>query len=308
MKQFRLLVVCDEKPENKFNNRAPLLHMQNSFYRQQGHTHALSAQDHEQSCTMANLTSYVPPAPIAPIAPDFAFCHPSYGVGMTSSIAMHAGGILPQGASPKLYTINDPEEPSGFYDLPYYTSFSGVAISVEIAGPVDIGEVQLIPNEIRGMAGYLANRCIGSRGTGGFITKGIQGLVDYVTNPVTDLDAAEYPDNTAVVTVMMSTPRAATFTGDYDPQMAIFLQQIEIAALGRVEPRFHAEIADRIIRYGVQAQRMRRLGHTAWWADPDDEDGVNRNGTGTIILRLANATALNTAKTSGGEENTEAVV
>ncbi len=245
---------------------------------------------------MANLSSYVPPDPIPPTAPDFAFCSAGYGHGMTRSAALWAGGILPYGTTPRVYTVNDPSTPSGLFDIPYYTSFSGVAISVEVAGPVDIDQIELIPNEIRGMAGWLANRCTGSRGVGGFVTRGIQGIVDYVTDPTTNLDAPEYPDNTAFVTVTLSSPpQAASFPGDYDPEMAYFLRQAEIDAFSRTEPSFHAEIAGRILKYALQGQQMRRLGHIAWWADPEDEPGLNGNGTETITLQLSNSTTMNTA-------------
>lgn len=246
---------------------------------------------------MANLTAYVPPVPVPPIAPDFAYCNTGYGVGLSGSVAMYAGGILPQGALPHLYTVNDPAELSGFFHLPYETSFSGVAVSVEVASPVDIDQISLVPNDIRGMAGWLARYCIGTRGTGGFMTRGIQDLVKYVTDPTSNLDAPQYPDDTAFITVTLSTPaHAHSFPGDYDPQMAIFLRQAEIAALNRVEPSAHEEIADRIFRYAKQAGLMRRVGHVAWWADPEDKEGDT--GAGPKILYPVNETDLSAATIS----------
>lgn len=230
-----------------------------------------------------------------PVAPDFAFCHPAYGADISRTAAIYAGGILPRGSTPKRYTLNDPAEPSGPYDLPYYTSFSDVAISVEVASPVDIEDIVLLPDDIRGMAAWLADRCIGGRGTGGFITKGIEELVKYVTDPTSDLDAPEYPDETAFITVTLSTPpHAATFPSDYVPQMATFLTQMEIAALSTVEMQLHAEIAERAFKYAIQAQRMRRLGHTPWW-DVPEEDAIDTNSTETMALRPANMTAHDTA-------------
>ncbi|KAK4696686.1 hypothetical protein P7C71_g1274, partial [Lecanoromycetidae sp. Uapishka_2] len=235
---------------------------------------------------MANLTAYVPPHPIPPRAPDFAFCNVGYGVLNDYRLAQQVGGILPPGALPRLYTVNDPAEPYGFYDLPYETSYSGVAVTVEVASPVDIDEIRLVPNDIRGMAGWLARQCVDSRGTGGFMTKGIQGLVNYVTDPKSNLDAPEYPDNTAFITVTLSTPaHAHSFPGDYDPQMAEFLQQVEIAALSTVEWPGHNVIAERILRYDMQADRMQRFSHYAWWSDPEDEGGGN-NVSSKILLPL----------------------
>ena len=233
---------------------------------------------------MVNLTSWSPPAAIPPAAPDFAFCHQSYGMRMNHQTALFIGGLLPRGNTPRLYTVNDPDSPVGSFDIPYYNTYSDVAVSIEVAGPVDIDQMNIVPDALRGMAGYLADNCIGSRRTGGFITLGIQELVNFVTNPASDLDAPDYPDNTVFLTVTLSRPaRVALLPGDYDPQMALFLKQAEGVALDQVDPPSQLVIADRIVRYTVQLQRMRRLGQVAWWAD--DYLERNSNNTDTLVLQ-----------------------
>ena len=52
--------------------------------------------------------------------------------------------------------------------------------------------------------------------------------------------------------------------GDRDSTIARTLQQAETKALNMASPPLHAEMADRIVRYAAQAQRMRRGGSIAW--------------------------------------------
>lgn len=164
--------------------------------------------------------------------------------------------------------------------MPLKASFAGVTITVEVGGPVEIESMILIPNDLRGMVAYLATFCAGRYGTGGFVTRRLQGLMDYVTDPQSDLDAARYPESTAFITVTMSSPDkqiSAGSAGDYDPQMALFLQDIEMRTLDKVPPIHQSEIAIRSFRYSIQAKRMQRLGKLAWWDHPLGQmDGVNR--------------------------------
>ncbi len=69
------------------------------------------------------------------------------------------------------------------------------------------------------------------------MTKGIPGLVDYVTDPTSDLYAHPYPSTTAFITVLVGKPDTAfSCPGDYDPDLAYFLQQTELAAWTRWSP------------------------------------------------------------------------
>lgn len=220
-------------------------------------------------CTMlglSNLTSAIEPVPVEPILPNFALCHPAYGDTLKGPFGLTTASILPQGTTPTLYTIyQDKQGQASKYTLPFKVSYADVRIDVQVAGPVDATSMLLIPNEIRGMAAYLASVCGGGSGTGGFITSGIHGLVDFVTNPWSDLDAPRYPNSTAFLTVTMTSPQIYTQAGDYDPEMALFLARAERNALDGIQPPLDVRILDRGRRFAVQATHMKRLGDVAWW-------------------------------------------
>jgi hypothetical protein len=245
--------------------------------------------------TLSNVTSYVPPVPIEPSLPNFAFCHAAYGAGLKREDGLHTGGILPHGTNAVTYTVTQKLEDRGsLYNLPVEVSYAGVKLAVQVAGPVKIKSIVLRPNDVRGMAAYLATFCAGRLGMGGFVTKRIQGLVDYVTDPFADLGAPEYPDSTAFITVTMSSPDIRTSAGDYDPAMALFLQRTEEEASRRIPlslPFPRLEIAHRTISYGIQARRMRRLGTLAWWdVLPVQEDTIGMSHR-TTDMGSSNVTA-----------------
>ena len=61
-------------------------------------------------------------------------------------------------------------------------------ISVEVAGPAEIMAYTAKPDDIRGLANWLVSQCVShSGGIGGFLTKDIGNLIDYVTAPQTDI-------------------------------------------------------------------------------------------------------------------------
>ena len=225
---------------------------------------------------LVNLNSYVPPVPIPPVAPNFVFCSEAYGTGLIHDDALKAGGLLPQGRLPVTYSVEG-EEIDGLavnvsaleadYHLPLLEYSGGAWLSVDVSGPVDINSINVVPNDIRGMAGYVASQCVGRHGVGGFVTKKIQGLVDFVTDPTSNIDDTPYPDSTAFLTLTLSTLQTShSFPGDYDPQLALFLQEAEADALRRVEPRYHAVIVDRIVKFAQVRSRMRRLEtEVPWW-------------------------------------------
>ncbi|KAL9065289.1 MAG: hypothetical protein Q9161_008318 [Pseudevernia consocians] len=226
--------------------------------------------------SLINLNSYTPPVPIPPVAPNFLFCNGAYGTGLRRDEAFQAGGLLPQGTMPVTYSVEEPEQDgltANFsaleleYRLPFLESFGGVSISVDVSGPVDINKINVVPNDIRGMAAFVASQCLSRGGMGGFVTKKIQGLVDFVTDPTSSFDAPIYPDSTAFLTLTVSNHQNAhTFPGDYDPQFAIFLRKAEADALERVEPQYRDVIADRITKFSIAKLRMRMLGtEVPWW-------------------------------------------
>lgn len=244
---------------------------------------------------IVNLSSYVPPIPIPPVAPNFVYCHGAYGTGLRRDDAFKAGGLLPQGTVPVTYSIEKPDINSVVanfsemeYHLPFLELYGGVSLSVDISGPVNIDRINVVPNDIRGMAAYVANQCLGRGGVGGFVTKRIQGLVDFVTDPTKDLDARIYPDSTAFLTLTVSNhENSHTFPGDFDPQLAFFLLKTETDALSRVQPPYDLEMAHRIAKFSIAGSRMRRLGtEVPWWG----AWLVQGNRTGTANVQLANIT------------------
>lgn len=233
-----------------------------------------------------NLTSLIPPVPTPPIAPDFAICDPAYGLGLSPGNAIFTADILPRGNFPVSYTVNQDLKAPGFYDLPYETHSGGVSITINVAGLADIDSILLVPNQIRGMTAYITQQCLEQRRSGGFMTKGIQGLKDFVTDPISDLDAHPYPSSTAFITVLVGKLDTAFYSpGDYDPNLAYFLQHAEMVAMDRVEAQYLDIIGERMLWYTAQAERMTRLGHVAWW----DTLEVGSNETEAASLQVTKA-------------------
>lgn len=213
---------------------------------------------------------------------------------MSHEAAFFLADRLPHGTLPVPYTVNQDLSSPGFYDLPCETHTGDVAITINVAGVTDINSTFLVPDQIRGMAAYVAQHCLEQRGGGGFTTKDIQGLVDYVTNPTSDVDAHPYPSSTAFITVLVgNTNTAFTCPGDYDPRLAYFLQHTELVAMDQVEPQYLDVIEERMLLYTAQAERMTILGDVAWWETLE----VGWNGTEAASPQLTNA-AMHNVSTS----------
>ena len=63
-------------------------------------------------------------------------------------------------------------------------------ITLEQAGPSPHpGLIMLSPDDVRGMAGYVVQKCVtDGGGVGGFVTSGFSNMVDYVLDPNTNLN------------------------------------------------------------------------------------------------------------------------
>ena len=228
-----------------------------------------------------NLTSLILPVTTPPITPNFAVCDSAYGWRLSPGNAISVIDKLPQNTFPVSYTVNQDLEAPDIYDLPYETHSGGVSITVNVAGVADIDSILLVPNQIRGMAAYITEQCLEQRNSGGFMTKGIQGLVDYVTDPTSDLDARPYPSSTAFITVLLGKlDTAFAAPGDYDPNMAYFLQNTEFIAMNTMEAQYLDIIGERMLWYTAQAARMTRLGNVAWWDSP--EMGSNKTEAASL--------------------------
>ena len=216
--------------------------------------------------------------------------------------AFEAASLLPEGTTPVIYFIHDPElgplaanvsSPElerHEHQLPFTESFGDVSIAVDVSGPVEINRFTVVPNDIRGMAAYVASQCLGTAGWGGFVTREIQELLDFVTDPRSDIDSQRYPDRTAFLTVTVGKHQTShAFPGDYDPEMASVLRKAEANALDHVQsPADIAELADRIRKFALAGENMQRLGTSVpWWSGWFTQE----NMTSVANVRLANMNA-----------------
>ena len=252
--------------------------------------------------SLVNVSSYLSVVPIPPVAPDFLFCNGAYGTHLKKDEAFEAASLLPEGTTPVTYFIDDPElDPLAAnisspelerheYQLPFTQSFGDVSIAVDSCGNVQIDKFTLVPNDIRGMAAYVASQCLRTAGWGGFVTKEIQGLLDFVTDPTSDIGSLTYPDRTAFITVMVGNHQTVhAFPGDYDPEMAFVLRKAEMNALHQAQsPDDVAEIANRVQKFAVAETNMHRLGtDVPWWSGWFTQE----NGTSVANDRPANMNA-----------------
>ena len=240
------------------------------------------------------------PFPIPPVAPDFVYCDGAYGTGLLPDDAYDAGDMLPRGTVPVPYSVEEPEMNDAAanvsslgrgYELPFLTFKGGVSLSIDVSGPVGIHTIGVIPNDFRGMAAWVAHKCVVQRGgMGGFITKRIQGLVDFVTDPTKDIDNPDYPDSAAFLTLMLSNhEESATFPGDYDPHLAKVLRQAEIDAWAEAGPRQRPILQQRIQMFTRSEMNMRRLGTVIpWWHGW--EDSLQGNRTAVTNVQRVNTT------------------
>ena len=252
--------------------------------------------------SLVNLSSYLSIVPIPPVAPDFLFCNGAYGTHLMKDEAFEAASLLPQGTTPVTYFIDDPdlgpfatnvsspELGRREHQLPFLESFGDVSIAVDVSGPVEINRFTVVPNDIRGMAAYVASQCLGTAGWGGFVTREIQELVDFVTDPTSDIDFLRYPDRTAFLTVTVGNHQTShAFPGNYDPEMASVLRKAEANALDHVQSPYDiAEIEDRVRKFALAGANMQRLGTSVpWWSGWFTQE----NRTSVANVRLANMNA-----------------
>ncbi len=153
----------------------------------------------------ASLQYSAGPLPFAPIAPDYGICDRRYGAHLTPLICGWAADTLIQGDSLERYTVRGGVP--GPHTLPYTAIFGMIILSlepfdfsdscsagnckiwIEVAGPATPQIYDAVPNEIRGMAAWVIEQCVGEigGGYGGFATKDINTLTAYVTQPDTEI-------------------------------------------------------------------------------------------------------------------------
>ena len=239
----------------------------------------------------ANLTSAHPPHPVAPVAYDFAYCHPYYGLELRRAEAQYAGSILPQGADLQAYYINDPMAP---FHLPLTVTYGGIQLTVEAAISMTAAAFQYVtvtPNELRGMAGYVTQACVNNQGRGGFITRRFSDLVNYALLPDIQLQHVPYPGDTIflTLTIMALGLDPSPAPGDFDPEIPRRLGQAEAAAYRRettAPANLRQQFVDRSKMLGIQAVNMRRTLKRPWWMFRYTNEGDGTNSPGDAATNI----------------------
>ena len=128
------------------------------------------------------------PLPIrTPIPPDRWLCHRSDGVRpilpLDCQVAVDQN--WPNDDNFVRYFQNDPRPSAGEW-IPNFAYLGSCRVSIETAGPPEHlpHSVLLRPRELRGLAGFLIQKCaVENRGIGGFVTIGFTSALSYIHNP-----------------------------------------------------------------------------------------------------------------------------
>ena len=150
----------------------------------------------------------------------------------------------------------------------------GCQITFYLAGHNDDPEYsfQIIPDDIRGMAGSIINKCVGSGlnyASGGYITLDISNAVDYITTPTTNLSQL-YPESASFYTLSISTLRNwddLDYPGDYHPYTGSVLSTtLMLKWLSAVEGTATYEfLRVAALRFYKNAVEMRRGLRRGWY-------------------------------------------
>ncbi|KAL8704236.1 MAG: hypothetical protein Q9201_002614 [Fulgogasparrea decipioides] len=147
------------------------------------------------------LAAVGPPA-LAAVHPlswaDIHTCSIRYGIGILAEDCRAAAVDLPRGNQPVTYPSRDRDQA---YILPWERTVGTCQLLVELAGPETVAEqpIQVAPDLIRGLAGFIIDQCPGGAdergnflgaGVGGFVTFGLErinfvlGRLNILPNPL----------------------------------------------------------------------------------------------------------------------------
>lgn len=173
----------------------------------------------------------------APTSPDFVECDPIYGQNIKPSDCQLAVDIFwPPGNTPIHYYFEDPS-PSNAIRLPKYDKQGTCKVTIEAAGP-RYGQahgfpsyLEHRPNELKGLAGYLIERCAHQGGgIGGFVTLGMKAAERYVAGVVNEgwEDVKDWQDGvsnsgTFLTISINGADRSGFRPGDTDPWIPAYL-------------------------------------------------------------------------------------
>ena len=211
------------------------------------------------------LDSMNSPTPVAPVFPDFATCDIFYGQHLPEQDARSASAQLPFGGLPVDYMLNSDRHE---HHIPSTFNSGLITVRVEHATPFDprvVQSIRLTPNDLRGMADYVSERCVKQEGIGGFVTTSISNIMDHVIKLDVDIAELPYPPETLFVTVTVgSRGRNLPPPGNYDHTIASALKEAELRAMAGASPTLKDDLKDRASRWKRQALIMRST-MTPWW-------------------------------------------
>lgn len=134
--------------------------------------------------------------PALPVVPpsnweDFSRCDIRYGFGIQAADCQAAAVDLAQGPSAATYYTTEGHVEA--LTLPWSRTVGTCKLMVELAGPaaLDLHTIQLVPDQVRGMAGYVIRQCSGGgdqdsnlgnviAGLGGYVTAGLERVYNWM--------------------------------------------------------------------------------------------------------------------------------
>ena len=128
-----------------------------------------------------------------PVLPDISTCHPFYGQQLSAEDCWLAAGQLPTGSEPVEFGLFSGEYRP--YDIPLTTINQACQVRVSFVYVDSYSNlynagIQVIPDKVRDMAGWLLRTCvIRGGGLGGFGTIGIQNMISFLTDYETTTSA-----------------------------------------------------------------------------------------------------------------------
>lgn len=219
--------------------------------------------------TLNQSISFIPP-----IEPDFWDCDKWYSRFEPPTFAdcQIAWTRLTPGEDVEHYFTNAPEwEP---YQLPVIVSHDTCQIEFHASGNYSYYHTQellLAPNTIRYMAGYVIRQCIEGENSGGYVTKGIEKPIDYLSD-INNTYPGYLPGATTffTATVLSSSVTPAYEPGCCDPVTGKrILRYVDEKVLE--EPAgsvLREKLEERVWYLAASVRRMQRFNYRAWWIDP----------------------------------------
>ncbi|KAL6715396.1 hypothetical protein ACLMJK_006357 [Lecanora helva] len=156
-----------------------------------------------------------------PTAPDTYTCDAWYATPHppTALDCQHAFSLLPSGTEPEPFSYrfheSDPNQ------LPVEMSYGTCEIVLQASGAAaaQADRIMIKPVDVRNMAGWVLEQCVGAEKQGGAVTKNVKNAVSWVLDPRSRFDSGNMPPSTTFLSLHIwnagsSEPWNA---GDWDP-------------------------------------------------------------------------------------------